>query len=286
MRVTEYEVGPGAYGVAIAADGAVWTTRVDAGELVRLDPDGELSRISWDAPRSRPMVVTRVGDEVWFTCGDGHLGRVDRTSTVSRLSVRTAGSTPYGICAGPDKGIWYTLMDRDLVGHVGPDGQSEAVAMPEGSMPSMITADSRGTLWVTLNQADAVASVTATGEVTVHPLPTSGGAPVGIAAGPECVWFAEIGAGQLGRIGVDGVITEIALSDPASRPHAVAATDDGGCWATLWASSSAVRLDSGGGVVDEVRFAAGAEPHGIAVAADGSVWVALEAGSLVHLTAE
>jgi hypothetical protein len=26
MLVTEYDVGPGAYGVALAADGAVWTS--------------------------------------------------------------------------------------------------------------------------------------------------------------------------------------------------------------------------------------------------------------------
>ena len=36
---TEYDVGPGAYGVAIAADGAVWTSLTGRGELARVGPD-------------------------------------------------------------------------------------------------------------------------------------------------------------------------------------------------------------------------------------------------------
>jgi virginiamycin B lyase len=40
MLVTEYDVGPGAYGVALAADGAVWTSLTGRGELARVGPDG------------------------------------------------------------------------------------------------------------------------------------------------------------------------------------------------------------------------------------------------------
>jgi virginiamycin B lyase len=98
------------------------------------------------------------------------------------------------------------------------------------------------------------------------------------------VWFAEIGAGQIGRIHPDGRIDEFPLPDRTCRPHAVAAAVDGGCWATLWASSSVVRLDRDGRIITEARFTPGAEPHGLAIAADESLWVALEAGSLAHVT--
>ena len=92
------------------------------------------------------------------------------------------------------------------------------------------------------------------------------------------------GAGQIGRVGPDGRIEEYPLPDRSCRPHAVAATPDGGCWATLWAASSVVRLDRDGGLAEEIRFRPGSEPHAIAIGPDGSVWVALEAGSLAHLT--
>ena len=40
MIVSEYEVGPGAYGVALGADGAAWTSLTGRGELARVGPDG------------------------------------------------------------------------------------------------------------------------------------------------------------------------------------------------------------------------------------------------------
>ena len=36
MVVTEYEVGPGAYGVTLGADGAAWTSLTGRGELARV----------------------------------------------------------------------------------------------------------------------------------------------------------------------------------------------------------------------------------------------------------
>ena len=123
--------------------------------------------------------------------------------------------------------------------------------------------------------------------------------------GPDgAIWFSR-GDGLIGRVDpagtlvvhaganagwvalrADGRIEEFPLPDRSCRPHAIAATADGGCWATLWAASSVIRLDRAGHLVEETRFQAGAEPHGIALAADGTLWVALEAGFLAHLSAE
>jgi virginiamycin B lyase len=127
--------------------------------------------------------------------------------------------------------------------------------------------------------------MTVTGEVTTIPLPTDAAGPVGISAGPRGVWFVEIIAGQVGRIDRDGTIEEFPLPDRASKPHAVVATEDGGCWVTLWGSGELIRLDSAGTVVEQHELGAGSEPHGLAVAADGSVWVALETGVLAHIHA-
>ncbi|WP_147916091.1 virginiamycin B lyase [Ruania zhangjianzhongii] len=283
--MTEHEVGPGAYGVGIAADGAVWTSLVPGGELVRLDPDGRSARIELDSPQSRPMVLTSGTDgDLWFSRGDGFLGHIDHAGTISSHPLTTS-ATPYGICAGPEQTLWYTLVDGDRVGRMTADGHAEEFPVPAGSMPSLLSAGADGTLWLTLNQANAVGTLSLTGALTTYELPTADGAPVGICASPDGAWFAEIGAGQIGHIGIDGAIEEFPLPDRSSKPHAVATTSDGGCWATLWASSSAVRLDRQGRIVDEVHFTTGGEPHGVAIAADGSAWVALQAGSLAHIAA-
>jgi virginiamycin B lyase len=64
----------------------------------------------------------------------------------------------------------------------------------------------------------------------------------------------------------------------------VVATDDGGCWITLWAAAALARLDANGNIIAQFTLGKGSEPHGLAVDTDGSVWVALEKGSLAHVT--
>ena len=110
MLVTEYDVGPGAYGVAVAAEGSVWTSLTGRGELAQVGPDGQVSRIRLDTGQSRPMVLARGPDDaIWFSRGDGQIGRTDPSGTVSSVPVLTPAGSPYGLCAGPGRTLWYTL---------------------------------------------------------------------------------------------------------------------------------------------------------------------------------
>jgi len=91
MIVTEYEVGPGAYGVTLGADGAAWTSLTGRGELARVGPDGQVSHVSLDSAQSRPMVLARGPDDaIWFSRGDGQIGRADPAGTVSAMPVPAA----------------------------------------------------------------------------------------------------------------------------------------------------------------------------------------------------
>ena len=173
MLVTEYDVGPGAYGVAVAADGAVWTSLTGRGELARVGPDGQVSRIRLDPGPSRPMVLARGPDDaIWFSLGDGRIGRTDPDGTVSSVPVLTPAGSPYGLCAGPDRTLWYTLMTADRIGRISLDGGSEEFPLPACSMPALITAGPDGGL---------------AEEISFPP----GSEPHGIALGPGgSVWVA------------------------------------------------------------------------------------------------
>ena len=161
MLVTEHGVGPGAYGVALAADGTAWTSLVEAGQLARVGPGGRVSRVSLDAEQSRPMVLTPGPDDaIWFSRGDGHIGRVDPAGAVSALPVPTRSGSPYGLCTGPDRTIWYTLLAADRIGAVTLGGEIEEYPLTAGTMPSLIAAGPDGALWCTLDQAGAIARVT------------------------------------------------------------------------------------------------------------------------------
>ncbi|MFK4083199.1 virginiamycin B lyase [Kribbella sp. NPDC020789] len=269
----------GPYGVAIAA-GELWTTLVHAGAVVRLTA-GSTQR--YDLPEaSRPMVITPGPGGVWFTRnGDDRIGWIDAEGNIASV---VASGAPYGICAGPDDALWCTLMSADQILRITLDGEiTKYPTGVDGGFPAVITAGD-GDLWFTLNQGNAIGRMTTAGEVTTYPLPTAGAGPVGISAGPEAVWFVELLADQAGRIGFDGKIEEFGLL-AGSKPHAVAATADGGCWITLWGSGSLARLDASGTVVQLTELGEGSEPHGLAIDTDGSVWVALENGSLAHIHA-
>jgi virginiamycin B lyase len=274
LSVTEHSVaGPneGPYGVAVV-NGEVWTTLVHAGVVARLS--GE--RIDLEAADSRPSVIVPGPDgAVWFTRSGDH-----RIGSSSGASFEVPGS-PYGICAGPDDALWFTLMDTDQLGRITVDGDVTTYPIgTTGAFPAMITA--AGDLWFTLNRGNAIGRMSTAGSMTTYPLPTDEAGPVGISAGADAVWFVEILADQAGRITPDGKIEEFAL--PAgSKPHAVATTDDGGCWITLWGAAALARLDAAGNLIEQIGLGQGSEPHGLAVDADGSVWVALEKGSVAHI---
>lgn len=219
MIVTQYDVGPGAYGVVAAADGTTWTSLVERGELACVSPGGQVSRVRLEAGQSRPMVLTCGPDgAIWFSRGDGRIGRIDPAGTVSSVPVATPAGSPYGLCAGPDRTLWYTLLAADRVGRISLDGGTEEFSLAAGSMPSLITAGPDGALWCTLNRVGAIARITPDGAATIYPLPTADATPVGIDAGREVVWFAEIGAGQIGRICPDGRIEEFPLPRPLLPP--------------------------------------------------------------------
>ena len=133
MIVTEYEVGPGAYGVTLGADGAAWTSLTGRGELARVGPDGQVSHVSLDNAQSRPMVLARGPDDaIWFSRGDGQIGRTDPAGTVSSTPALTPDGSPYGLCAGPDATLWYTLLTADRIGRISQHGDTEEFAMPAG----------------------------------------------------------------------------------------------------------------------------------------------------------
>ena len=282
MSVTRLEIaarGEGPYGVTVQGPD-LWVTLVHAGAITHFR-EGSVRQFDLGAATSRPSVIVPTADgAVWFTrSGDQSIGRISPTGEVS--AVPLPSGSPYGLCRGPG-GLWFTVMDADRIGRLGLEGGiTEYVIGQDPSFPAMITA--RGSeVWFTLNARNAIGRW-ANGAMTFYELPTEAAGPVGISAGPDVVWFTELLAGQLGRLDADGNVTEVPLPDRQSKPHAVVATTDGGCWATLWGSGTLVRLQANGDVVREYDLGAGSEPHGLALADDGSVWVALETGSLAHV---
>jgi virginiamycin B lyase len=147
---------------------------------------------------------------------------------------------------------------------------------------AMITSGPDSALWATLLETNAICRITTDGQTTMYPLPTPDAGPVGIAAGPDAVWFVEIAAGQIVSIDASGHIRELPLPDRNARPHAIVADPGGGFWFTEWAAARVGHI-APNGEIHHVAVPQDSEPHGLAIGPDHALWIALEAGSVARL---
>lgn len=278
------EVGGAPYGVAVDADRAgVWTTFTDTGEVARIlvDMPAERHPIGGEA---RPTVLARGLDgAMWFArYGDHRIGRITATGEHDVVEL-SDDAMPYGVAVAPDGACWFTEMNGDRVGRIGPAGEITEFVLPvRGGYPAMLTVGPDGAMWCTLNQAPAIVRIGQEGAIAVHRLATTSSAPVGIAADAKALWYADIGAGVIGRMALDGSTREFPLPDRAARPHAVAVDPDGDVWFTEWATARLGRVTAEGRIVTYALPPGCAEPHGIACAPNGDVWVAAESGQLIR----
>jgi len=193
----------------------VWFTVVGAGQVGRLDAAGEPTLHQLDPPDSgrwcsRPARRCALSPDA-TTGSVGSLPPV-RCPSIGRAPpsrVRTGSPpAPTARCGSPRR-----------------TPVPSAVPLPvPGAFPAHLAAGPDDALLFAANAANAVGRVSAAGGVTRHQRPGEGSAPVGLPAGGDgALWFTEIGGGRIGRIATTGDVEEIALPDPAARPHAIAA---------------------------------------------------------------
>jgi virginiamycin B lyase len=259
------------YAIAASPAGPVWVTVLEPPGLVRLEPAG--GGVTWRELPARPMLVAVAADgTVWHTSQDDRVGR-DGESWFSL----PAGASPYGIAAAQDGGAFFSAPGIDRIGHISASGEIEMAEAP--GYAAMVAVGDGGTAWVALNAAGKLARWNG-GAVDVVDIPPgrTAAAPVGIAAVGDHVWFADIAGGGVGLADATGVAERVTFDDPQCRPHAVAASPDGGCWVTLWGSGQLARVRGDRSV--RLLDLPGKEPHGLALVGD-EVWVAMESGSVV-----
>src|SRR5215211_6402793 len=127
-----------------------------------------LARLLW--PRVGVAAILLASVAIAF--GSPQAGHaVDPAGVITEYPLPTAGSSPWGIAAGPDGNLWVTQR------------------APNG--------------------VDKVARVTTSGVFTEYPVPTVNSGPFKIVAGPDGnLWFTEQNVGKVARVTTSGVFTE------------------------------------------------------------------------------
>ncbi len=125
-------------------------------------------------------------------------------------------------------------------------------------------------------------------QVTEFAIPTTKSNPNGITTGPDGnLWFAEYGAGKIGRITTAGAISEFVVpsgQDAAtfvSDPFGIVAGADGNLWFADQGTDQLGQVTVGG-VITELAMPAPAEPLAtLAPGPDGNLWLAPDVGQVI-----
>ena len=147
--------------------------------------------------RRRPVDIAAGPDgNLWFTESPAKIGRITTAGVVTEFPIPTAQSLPVGIAAGPDGNLWFTEYDSQPTRSGGspppassPSSRSRRpTADPSASRP-VRTATSGSPKRTPTRSAGSRRRASS----TEFAIPTAGGNPVGIAAGPDGnLWFTDV----------------------------------------------------------------------------------------------
>ena len=239
-----------------------------------------------------PSDVTWGPDGVlWFTVSSPPAGLIERLDGAGGLRRFDVNVTPEGIVAGPDGALWVAAWDagqKGVILRVTTDGRIARYPLQsDSSQATGITLGPDGALWFTEKTGNRIGRITTSGAVTEYALPTSSTAgqcgqrcPLHIATGPDgALWFTESqfaagGGNKIGRITVQGTITEYQLPNPNALPTGIARGADDNLWFTEDRGGRVGRITPDGRITEFALpgAAAGGTTTGIAAGPDGAVW--------------
>jgi len=223
-------------------------------------------------PNDTPGGIALGSDgNMWFTEGQGAIGRITPAGKVTEFPTGVADSIPEGITAGPDGNLWFADAGAGKIGRITTSGKVTEFAVPTaGAQPEDITAGPDGKLWFTESSTYRVGSITTAGVVKEYLV---GANPAGITAGPDNnLWFTETQLGNIGRITTSGVVTTFPIGVANSNPQEITAGPDNNLWFTDPGTQSIGQITTSGSVTEFPITTPVSAPLGIASGPDGNLW--------------
>ena len=161
---------------------------------------------------------------------DDELGLV--TPRVSRIFEVAVDGGPYALAAGSDGAMWVTLVHRGAIARVGRGRCARGLSGGRGqqAVDHHRRARRRAVVHPRRRRPDRPDLHRRVSSTSFEL--RSGSAPFGITVGPDgALWFTAMGTGVVGRIDVDGEISEEAV--PGGMPSMITTGPDNALWFTL-----------------------------------------------------
>jgi virginiamycin B lyase len=265
--------------VAVAPDGRVWFTEGSGNRIGRMNADGMgLVEFALPNPNSGARIIALGADSnMWFSEHTGNrMGRITPEGVITEFPIPTPDSQPRAIALGADGNIWFGEFASGKVGRITPKGEITEFALPTAnSGPRALAAGPDGNIWVSEFRTSKIARITPKGEITEFALPRPNSGPGDITAGADgAMWFVELSGNmdgvqvdgaRVGRITMDGKVTEFALPEKSPSPINIAVGPDRNIWYTR---GSKVGRVTRAGVITEFELGEGVRGSGLTAGSD------------------
>jgi len=218
------------------------------------------------APAGNPLSLTYNGQAIYSTALSLS-ANVPITGTLAGTNVVfvptvvnsypiTTYSQPTDITVGPDRALWFTEYDADMIGRITTSGQLTQYALTPGSQPNGITLGPDGNLWFTELNSQKIASITPAGVITEYALLSPFCRPEFITTGPDGnLWFTDPGSNAVGRITPEGLSIEFPITTTNSSPFGITVGSDANLWFTEMAGGKLAKITTAG-IITEYPVAA------------------------------
>jgi streptogramin lyase len=265
--------------VTTSRDGSVWFTAGQGNYIGRFNADGSgLKQFALPNANSAPRIIALGGDgNAWFSEHNGNrIGRLTPRGELAEFPIPTPDSQPRAIALGADGNIWFGEFAAGKIGRITPQGVITEFTIPTpGSGPRALAAGPDGNIWFSEFRAGKIGRITPQGVITEFALPRANSGPGDITTGADgALWFVELSGSmdgmqpdgaRLGRITVEGRITEFDMPSKLPSPINIAVGPDRNIWFTQ--GTKVVRATAEGKFM-EFELGAGSRGSGLSAGAD------------------
>jgi virginiamycin B lyase len=214
---------------------------------------------------------------------------------ITEYNIPTPNSEPFGITAGTDGAIWFGEGAGKYIGRVNPDGTITEFPHEVAHHAQYFFAPGPdGAIWFNDDFQNRIGRITSKGAITSYPIPTGkedtddeGAAyitslPRGLVEGTDgAMWFTEALGNNIGRITMDGEVTEYPLPTPDSLPVGIARGSDGAVWFVERGANQIGRITMDGEITEYPIPTPESAPLRIAAGTDGALWFTEFAGNRI-----
>ncbi|MEO8190638.1 MAG: hypothetical protein ABI682_09870 [Acidobacteriota bacterium] len=239
---------PSPFGICSGPDGNIWFTASKQFGLFpkvgRMKVDGTYSLFDFPENLFAPgRIISGPDGNLWFSASASKVVRFSPDGTSKAFSIPTFRASAGSLVVGADGAIWFTELNAAKIGRITMTGAITEFELPAGHAYAL-AAGPDGAIWFTLTNEKRIGRLTMSGMFSSFPLPSDSAKQ--IVAGPDGnLWFGEQN-GRIGRITVEGQVTEFATSTADPGIEGITVGSDGAIWFAESNVSKIGRITTGG----------------------------------------